>query len=153
MSRIFLVDSDRHKPRMTGSNADLPDMMLGTGKIFISGTAVVFSIRNCIFLSQLGVWNTEYRPLVIQINEITSRKLANTEYSHIVSLPIMLYPKFTRWGPFHKAHKNILVCYHLIIWKVKRVCDLYFIFYHLYSQIKSLELDFFTCHKTKVFII
>ena len=40
MNRIFLADSDRHKPRMTGRNTDLLHMMSGTGKIFIAGTTI-----------------------------------------------------------------------------------------------------------------
>ena len=37
LTGIFLVDSDRHEPRMTGTDADLPDTMSGSRQIFISG--------------------------------------------------------------------------------------------------------------------
>ena len=42
------------------------------------------SIRNCIFPSLLGDWNTEYSPFFIQITVSPTKKLANTEYLHIV---------------------------------------------------------------------
>ena len=43
---------------------------------------------NCIPPSLLGELNTEYRPFFIQITEISSKKLANTEYRHIVRTPL-----------------------------------------------------------------
>ena len=45
LTGILLVDSDRHGPIMTGTNADLPDMMSGTGQIFISGAAKPIVLR------------------------------------------------------------------------------------------------------------
>ena len=41
-----------------------------------------------IFLSLLGYWNTKYQPFSIHIDEILSKKLANTEYRHIIRPPL-----------------------------------------------------------------
>ena len=45
-------------------------------------------INIVIFPSLLGDSNTEYRPFFIQITVSPSKKLANTEYRHIVRPPI-----------------------------------------------------------------
>ena len=44
-------------------------------------------IASTSYPSPLVDWNTEYQPLFIQITELPSKKLANTEYRHIVRPP------------------------------------------------------------------
>ena len=45
--------------------------------------SVLHSIKTYILPPPLGGWNTEYGPFFIQIIEIPSKKLANTEYRHV----------------------------------------------------------------------
>ena len=82
-------------------------------KFCINTVTVVFSIKNCIFSSPLGDWNTKYRPFFIQITVSPPKKLVNTEYRHILRTPSIaqLSMGATLFSSFRNPYsRNISLC-------------------------------------------